>query len=156
MLACFDAEPGAGAGDSTGADIAEQTDPGGGGNAKDTMMKFRRMHGAAAIEQHPAMIECCIHMVAGPFRRHHAGPGRGDIVEPCQLVRLPLPGCLAMRPDKAPAALVDSVDAFIADEIFKPAVGLRRLGQHRIGLRALDTGMLADIHPAGHHAAIAG
>ena len=73
MLACFDAEPGRGAGDPAGADVAEQPDPGGGGDAKHAMMQFRRMYGAAAIKQHAAMIECCIHMLAGPFRRHHAG-----------------------------------------------------------------------------------
>ena len=82
MPACVNAEPGAGAGDPAGADIAEQPDAGGGGDAKDTMMKLRRMHGTTAVKQHAAAIERRINMVSASRRRHHAGTRRGDIIQP--------------------------------------------------------------------------
>ena len=73
MLACFSAEPGTGAGNPASADIAEQPDPGGGGNAKDAMMKPCRMHGTTAIKQHATAIEPRIDMVSALRGRHHAG-----------------------------------------------------------------------------------
>ncbi len=73
MLACLDLEAGSRPRDRTGPDAAEQADAGRLGNRKNAVMELCRVHGAAAVEQHAAMIEIRGEMVMRPIGRHHAG-----------------------------------------------------------------------------------
>ena len=57
----------------TGPDAAEQADAGRLSNRKNAVMELCRVHGAAAVEQHAAMIEIRGEMVMRPIGRHHAG-----------------------------------------------------------------------------------
>src|SRR5262249_14179569 len=113
---------------------------------------------------HAALVEVARDLLALPLLRQHVGPGVGAAIEQLELGRQLGVVLAGIGAGEATALLPVALDVLAPDDVLDQAQGIRPGAQHdlaqafRPGLvdPALAAQALAQVHAAGHRAAVAG